>query len=89
MRFAFEYRIDTVKMLINVLLQNLSKDYRCKVVSDEEFYKRHGYSKKLLDLVRLDMLRYERLSYVAVFLLPGSLLDVERFGENWDIQLGE
>jgi hypothetical protein len=71
------------------LLKKLSKDYKCEVVSNGEFYKRHGYSKKLLDLVRLDMLRYERLSYVAVFLLPGSLLDVERFGENWDIQLGE
>jgi hypothetical protein len=39
MRFAFEFHIDTVKMLINVLLKNLSKDYKCEVVSDEEFYK--------------------------------------------------
>jgi len=65
-----------------MLLKKLSKDFECKIVSDEEFYKRHKYSRKLLDLVRLDMPRCERLSYVAVFLLPGSLLDVERFGEN-------
>jgi hypothetical protein len=34
------------------LLKNLSKDYKCEVVSDEEFYKRHGYSRKLLGLVK-------------------------------------
>jgi len=37
---------------VDVLLQKLSKDYKCEIVSDEEFYKRHGYSKKLLGLVR-------------------------------------
>jgi len=65
------------------VLVDVEVNYRCKIVSDEEFYKRHKYSRKLLDLVRLDMPRCEWLSCVAVFLLPGSLLDVERFGESW------
>ena len=52
MCFAFEFHIDAVKMSINILLKNLSKDYKCEIVSDEEFYKRHGYSKKLLGLVK-------------------------------------
>jgi hypothetical protein len=66
-------------MLADILLKKMPRDYKCEIV-----YKRHGFSKKLLDLVRLDMLRCERLSCIAVFLLPGSLLDVERFGENWE-----
>jgi len=52
MCFAFEFHIDAVKMLINILLKNLSKDFECKIVSDEDFYKWHGYSKKLLGLVK-------------------------------------
>ena len=52
MCFAFEFHIDAVKMPINILLKNLSKDYECEIVSDEEFYKRYGYSKKLLGLVK-------------------------------------
>jgi hypothetical protein len=35
-----------------MLLKKLSKDFECKIVSDEEFYKRHGYSRKLLGLVK-------------------------------------
>jgi hypothetical protein len=39
-------------MSVNVLLKKMSKDFRCEVVSDEEFYKRLGYSKRLLGLVK-------------------------------------
>jgi len=39
MQFTFEYRIDTIKMLINVLLEKGFKGYRCRVVDDEEFCK--------------------------------------------------
>jgi len=52
MCFAFEFHIDAVKMLINILLKNLSKDYKCEIVSDDAFYSWHRYGKKLLDLVR-------------------------------------
>jgi hypothetical protein len=48
----FEYHAYATKISVNVLLKKLSKDYKCEVVSDEEFYKRHGYSKKLLGLVK-------------------------------------
>jgi hypothetical protein len=39
-------------MLINILLKKMSKDHKCEVVGDGEFYKRHGYSRKLLGLVK-------------------------------------
>jgi hypothetical protein len=42
----------TTKIPVDILLKKLSKDFRCEIVSDEEFYKRHGYSGKLLGLVR-------------------------------------
>jgi FkbM family methyltransferase len=48
----FEYHTYATKISVNVLLKKMSKDYKCEVVSDEDFYKRHGYSKKLLGLVK-------------------------------------
>jgi hypothetical protein len=48
----FEYHAYATRMSVNVLLKKLSKDYKCEIVSDEEFYKRHGYSRKLLGLVK-------------------------------------
>jgi len=40
------------KILIEVLLKKLSKDYKCEIVSNEEFYKRHGCDEKLLGIVK-------------------------------------
>ena len=37
---------------VDVLLKKMSKDYKSEIVSDEEFYKRHRFSKKLLGLVK-------------------------------------
>jgi hypothetical protein len=48
----FEYHAFITKIPVEMLLKKLSKDFECKIVSDEEFYKRHGYSKKLLGLVK-------------------------------------
>ena len=48
----FEYHAYATKTPIDVLLKKLSKDYKCEIVSDGEFYKRHGYSRKLLGLVK-------------------------------------
>jgi hypothetical protein len=48
----FEYHAYATGVPVDVLFQKLSKDYKCEIVSDEEFYKRHGYSKKFLGLVR-------------------------------------
>jgi len=48
----FEYHAYATKIPVDVLLKKLSKDYKCEIVSDEEFYKRHGYSKKPLGLVK-------------------------------------
>jgi len=48
----FEYHAYATKIPVDVLLKEMSKVYRCEIVSGEEFYKRHGYSKKLLGLVR-------------------------------------
>jgi hypothetical protein len=47
----FEYHAYVTGIPLKMLLKKLSKDYECKIVSDEEFSKRHGFSKKLLGLV--------------------------------------
>jgi hypothetical protein len=39
-------------MLVDALLKKMSKDYKCEIISDDEFYNWHGYGKKLLGLVR-------------------------------------
>jgi hypothetical protein len=39
-------------MLVDALLKKGFDDYKREIVGDEEFYKRHGYSKKLLGLVK-------------------------------------
>jgi hypothetical protein len=74
---------------VDVLLKKLSKDYKCEIVSNGEFYKRHGYSRKLLDLVRLDMSRCELLSYVAVFCSQEVCWMWKGLERTRDIQLGE
>jgi hypothetical protein len=49
---CFEYHVCTARVPVDVLLQKLSKDFRFEGVGNEEFYKRHGYSKKLLGPVK-------------------------------------
>ena len=71
------------------VLVDVEVNHRCKIVGDEEFYKRHGYSKKLLDLVKLDMLRCERLSCVAVFCSQEVCWMWKGLERTGDIQLGE
>jgi hypothetical protein len=61
----FEHHAYATGVPVDVLLQKLSKDYKCEIVSDEEFYKRHGYSKKLLGLS--DVLKYKRYKAGPVF----------------------
>ena len=48
----FEYHAYITKIPVQVLLEKLSKDFDCEIVSGEEFYRRHGLSKELLGLVR-------------------------------------
>jgi FkbM family methyltransferase len=48
----FEYHAFITKIPMDLLLKNLCKGFMCEVVSDDEFYKRHGFNKKLLGLVR-------------------------------------
>jgi FkbM family methyltransferase len=48
----FEYHAYATKTPIDVLLKKMSKDYKCEIVSDEEFCERHGFSRKLLGLVK-------------------------------------
>jgi len=50
MRFAFEFRIDAVKMLVDVLLKEMLGEYRCKNVGDEEFYKEAWIKQNYLNL---------------------------------------
>jgi len=47
-----EYHAYTTRKPVDVLPKKLSKDYKCEIVSNGEFYKRHGYSRKLLGLVK-------------------------------------
>jgi len=48
----FEYHADIAKIPVKLLLKKLSKDFECEIVNDEDFYRRHGYSKKLFGLVK-------------------------------------
>jgi hypothetical protein len=46
----FEYHAYATRITVDVLLKKLSKD--CKCDSDEEFYERLEFSRKLLGLVK-------------------------------------
>jgi len=48
----FEYHAYATGIPVDVLLKKLSKDFTCQVVSNREFYRSHGYGKKLLGLVK-------------------------------------
>jgi len=48
----FEYHAYITKIPVQVLLEKLSKDFECEIVSGEEFYRRHGLGKEQLGLVR-------------------------------------
>jgi FkbM family methyltransferase len=48
----FEYHAFKTKIPVEMLLKKLSKDFECKIVSDQEFYKRHGFSERFLGLVK-------------------------------------
>jgi hypothetical protein len=48
----FEYHAFITKIPVEMLLKKLSKDFECEIVSDEDFYKWHRYSRKLLGLVK-------------------------------------
>jgi len=48
----FEYHAYITKKPVEMLLKKLSKDFECRIVSDEDFYKRHGFNRKLLGLVK-------------------------------------
>ena len=48
----FEYHAFITKILVRVLLEKLSKDFECEIVSGEEFYRRHGLGKEQIGLVR-------------------------------------
>ena len=48
----FEYHAYVTKIPVEMLLKKLSKDFECKIVSDEEFCKGHVYSRKLLGLAK-------------------------------------
>jgi hypothetical protein len=38
----FEYHAYATRISVNVLLKKLSKDYKCEIVGNVEFYERHG-----------------------------------------------
>uniref|UniRef100_A0A7J2U4Z9 FkbM family methyltransferase n=1 Tax=Ignisphaera aggregans TaxID=334771 RepID=A0A7J2U4Z9_9CREN len=48
----FEYHAFKTKIPVEMLLKKLSKDFECKIVSDQEFYKWHGFSERFLGLVK-------------------------------------
>jgi len=48
----FEYHAFITKIPVEMLLERLSKDFECEIVSDGDFYRRHGCSRKLLGLVK-------------------------------------
>jgi FkbM family methyltransferase len=48
----FEYHAYITKIPVQVLLEKLSRDFDCEIVSSEEFYRRHGLGKGQLGLVR-------------------------------------
>ena len=48
----FEYHAYVTKMPVEMLLKKLSKNFECKIVSDEDLYKWHGYDRRLLGLVK-------------------------------------
>ncbi|MCC6003941.1 MAG: FkbM family methyltransferase [Thermofilum sp.] len=48
----FEYHAHITKIPVRVLLEKLSEDFKCEIVSNKEFYRRHDFSEKLLGLVR-------------------------------------
>jgi FkbM family methyltransferase len=48
----FEYHAFITKIPVDMLLKKLSKDFMCRIVSDDEFYRRHGFNKKLLGLIK-------------------------------------
>jgi hypothetical protein len=48
----FEYHVYATEIPVDVLLKKLSKDFICQIVSNREFYRSHGYCKKLLGLVK-------------------------------------
>jgi FkbM family methyltransferase len=48
----FEYHAYITKISIDLLLKKLSRDFVCKIVSDNEFYKRLGFNKRLLGLIK-------------------------------------
>jgi FkbM family methyltransferase len=48
----FEYHAFITKKPVELLLERLSEDFVCKIVSDEDFYRRHGFNEKLLGLVK-------------------------------------
>jgi hypothetical protein len=47
-----EYHTYTTGKPVDALLKKVSKDYKCEIASNEEFYKRHGCCRKLLGLVK-------------------------------------
>ena len=48
----FEYHAFITKIPVEILFKKLSKDFKCEIVSDGDFYRRHGCSRKLLGLVK-------------------------------------
>ena len=48
----FEYHAYITGIPIVRLLENLSKDFKCMIVSDEDYYRRHGMNRKLLGLIK-------------------------------------
>ena len=48
----FEYHAYITGMPIDLLLKKLSRDFACRIISDDEFYRRHGFNKRLLGLIK-------------------------------------
>jgi FkbM family methyltransferase len=48
----FEYHAYVAKIPVELLLKKLSRDFICKVVSDDEFYKRHSLNKELIGIIK-------------------------------------
>ena len=48
----FEYHAYTTKIPVQVLLEKLSRDFECEIVSGEEFYRRHCSNRRRLGLIK-------------------------------------
>ncbi len=51
-KIYFEYHAYITKTPITLLLKKLTRDYVCKIISDKDYYEKHGFNKTLLGIIK-------------------------------------